>query len=282
MPRGGRDERVPGRLAVIVGVDVDETRRDHQARRIDLAPALAELGADGGDPAVLHGDIGHAARRAGAVENGSVSDDEVKHGPRIGRGLPAGLCSQPRQAIASGGPTFAETASLLAVEAARRHRAQPLRRLAHGAVPRHRRAGERLPSGPSRQVRAGQVRHRLHRELRHRAARPGHPGRSRHVGRQPDRGPQAAGAVPEAGGRARRHPDHPFRPQGQHAALVRQAGPARARRRGLAEVAGGRSLRAAGRQGLDDPPSARGVRHRRPGQEVRRGGASAPMPRATT
>ena len=41
MPRGGRDERVPGRLAVIVGVDVDEARRDHQARRIDLAPALA-------------------------------------------------------------------------------------------------------------------------------------------------------------------------------------------------------------------------------------------------
>src|SRR6202043_3316307 len=34
---------------------------------------------------------------------------------------------------------------------------------------------------------------------RHRAARSGHPGRSRHVGRRPDRGPQAPGALPQAG-----------------------------------------------------------------------------------
>ena len=96
MPGGGRDERVPGRLAVIVGVDVDEARRHDQARGVDLAPAGAELGADCGDFSVLHGDIGDPARRAGAVDNGSVSDDEVKHGGRIGPGRPAGLCSPPR------------------------------------------------------------------------------------------------------------------------------------------------------------------------------------------
>ena len=52
--------------------------------------------------------------------------------------------------------------------------------------------------------------------------------------------------------------------------------------RGLAEVAGGRSLRAAGRQGLDDPPSARGVATSTiwSGSSARR--PSAPTPRATT
>ena len=82
--------------------------------------AGAEPGADGGDPAVLHGDIGDAARGAGAVDNGSVSDDEVKHGAkdrpgRPGRSMFAARTSHPRP----GRPTFAETASL---HAARRMR----------------------------------------------------------------------------------------------------------------------------------------------------------------
>jgi hypothetical protein len=45
-----------------VGVDVDEARRHHQAAGSISRSAGAELRADGGDPAVLHGDIGHAAR----------------------------------------------------------------------------------------------------------------------------------------------------------------------------------------------------------------------------
>ena len=125
--------------------------------------------------------------------------------------------------------------------------------------------------GPSRQVCARQVRHRVHRELRHRTARTRHPGRSRHVGRRPDRGPQAAGALPQAGGRARRHADHPCRPQGQHAALLRQARPARPGRRRLAEMGGGRPLRAVGGRRLADPAAARHRGDRDAGAEVRRG-----------
>ena len=44
MPGGGRHERIPGRLAVIVGVDVDEARRHDQAGGVDLAAARAEPG----------------------------------------------------------------------------------------------------------------------------------------------------------------------------------------------------------------------------------------------
>ncbi len=67
VPRTGRHERVPGRLAVIVGVDIDETRRDDQARGVDLTLARSEPGTDRGDFSVLHGNIGDPARRARAV-----------------------------------------------------------------------------------------------------------------------------------------------------------------------------------------------------------------------
>ena len=67
VPGRGRHERIPRRLAVIVGVDVDEARRHDQARGIDLAAARAELAANCGDFSVLYGDIGDPARRARAV-----------------------------------------------------------------------------------------------------------------------------------------------------------------------------------------------------------------------
>ena len=40
--RRGRELRVPGRLAVVVGVDVDEARRQQQPARVDLVPAAAD------------------------------------------------------------------------------------------------------------------------------------------------------------------------------------------------------------------------------------------------
>ena len=137
----GRELRAPARLTVIVGVDVDEAGGDDLALGVDLRRASAQF-PDRGDPPVLYRDIGLAGGAPVPSMTAPLRMTRSKHGPRIGRGLSAGLCSQPKQAIASGGPTFAETASLLAAEAARRSRAQPLRRLAHGAVSRHRRAGE--------------------------------------------------------------------------------------------------------------------------------------------
>ena len=64
MPGGGRDERVPGRLPVIVGVDVDEARCHHQPVGVDLASGGAEFRSDRSDAALLHCDIGDPARCA--------------------------------------------------------------------------------------------------------------------------------------------------------------------------------------------------------------------------
>src|SRR6185437_16102720 len=67
VPGGGRDERIPGRLTVVVGMDVDKTRRDDQPIGVDLPLARAELWPDCGDPSALHCDIGDAAGCTGAV-----------------------------------------------------------------------------------------------------------------------------------------------------------------------------------------------------------------------
>ena len=77
---------VPGRLAVIVGVDVDEARRDGEALGVDLLAPGAGHAADGGDAAVLHGDVGLARRTARAVEHGAVAHHQIElsgHGPLL-------------------------------------------------------------------------------------------------------------------------------------------------------------------------------------------------------
>ena len=50
-------------------VDVDETRRHHVSGRIDFLPALAVDFADGGNHAVLDGNVARDGLTAGAVDN---------------------------------------------------------------------------------------------------------------------------------------------------------------------------------------------------------------------
>ncbi len=83
MPGRWREFSVPGRLTVIVGVDVDEAGRDEEAARVDLILAGRCDLADGGDDAVVDGDIALEGRRAGAIDNGAVADDEVVHGVAV-------------------------------------------------------------------------------------------------------------------------------------------------------------------------------------------------------
>ena len=82
---------VPGGLAVVVRVDVDEARRDEGAVGVDLLPPAAVDGPDLGDHAVGDGDVGRASRGARAVDDGPPSDDEVVcgHGPPGRRCSPA-------------------------------------------------------------------------------------------------------------------------------------------------------------------------------------------------
>ena len=92
VPARGLQARIPGRLAVIVGVDVDEARRDQQALGVDLLGALARHLADRGDLAVLDRDVGLARAAARAVGHRAAADDQivVRHGftPGFGWSLP--------------------------------------------------------------------------------------------------------------------------------------------------------------------------------------------------
>ena len=76
MRRRGQ-QRVPRRLAVVVGVGIDEPRGDEQAVGIELAAALGDVVTDGDDPPSLDGDIGAPRRRARPVDHRAVSDNHV-------------------------------------------------------------------------------------------------------------------------------------------------------------------------------------------------------------
>ena len=75
--RRRRQQRIPRRLAVVVGVGVDEPRGHEQAVGIELASALPDVVTDGDDPPSLDSDIGPTRRRAGPVDHRAVSDDQV-------------------------------------------------------------------------------------------------------------------------------------------------------------------------------------------------------------
>jgi hypothetical protein len=69
---------VPRRLAVVVGVDVDETRRDECAGRVDLAtPAAVDL-ADLDDAIAADRHVGGALWRARTVDHGPAANHEVE------------------------------------------------------------------------------------------------------------------------------------------------------------------------------------------------------------
>jgi len=71
---------VPARLAVVVGVQVDEPRGEPSAARVDAAVRCAVHPSDLADDPALHADIGGAWCVAGAVDDGGGFEDEIEHG----------------------------------------------------------------------------------------------------------------------------------------------------------------------------------------------------------
>ena len=65
---------IPRHLAVVVGMDVDESRRHEQARRVEHTSGLPLTITDRDDAAVGDGDIGATRGRPGAVHNGTAAD----------------------------------------------------------------------------------------------------------------------------------------------------------------------------------------------------------------
>src|SRR5262249_23462191 len=77
LPAGGRQGVVPADLRVVVRVWVDEPRAHRQPRRADLAPAGAGLATHLGQTVAVDRDVAGEARVAAAVEDDSLTDDEV-------------------------------------------------------------------------------------------------------------------------------------------------------------------------------------------------------------
>ena len=79
--RRRRERAVPEHLGVVVGVHVDEARRDHLAGGVDGGGAAsASTRADLHDAVAVDADVGPAPRRAGAVDHVTAGDHDVEHG----------------------------------------------------------------------------------------------------------------------------------------------------------------------------------------------------------
>src|SRR4029453_18737975 len=85
MPGRRARGRIPEELAVVVGVDVDETRREREPRAVDLARAALGDATEAGDPAARHGEVAADRLLAAAVTEERAPDDDIGH-----RGLLAG------------------------------------------------------------------------------------------------------------------------------------------------------------------------------------------------
>ena len=81
MERGRARGRIPRELRVVVRVDVDEPRRDHEASCVDPASRRLRPSADRHDPAVPDPDVGSPSDPPGAVDDGAARYEEIEHVP---------------------------------------------------------------------------------------------------------------------------------------------------------------------------------------------------------
>src|SRR5437016_9223005 len=87
--RGVDPERGPA--PVDVGVQVDETRHDDQAARVDdFRPAQRQTGPERRDPAIAKADIGNLVAPVRRIDDPAALEDEIQHrAPRLGRAYTA-------------------------------------------------------------------------------------------------------------------------------------------------------------------------------------------------
>ena len=86
VPRGWADAIGPGHLRVVVGVDVDEARRDQLATGVDFPVALGQRPANRCDLFANDGNVAFVAWRPGAIDDGASTDHErLGHSPFLQR-----------------------------------------------------------------------------------------------------------------------------------------------------------------------------------------------------
>src|SRR5262249_56019007 len=72
VPARRRQVRIPGRLAVVVRVHVDEAGRDDEAPRVERVARRSGHDTHGGDPGAVDGDVGAARGIAGPGDGGAA------------------------------------------------------------------------------------------------------------------------------------------------------------------------------------------------------------------
>ncbi len=79
VPGRWRKIRIPGDLAVVVGVDVDESRSNQHAPGVDFAVSTPYIRAYPADGFSIDRDVGFATRRASAVDNHAAANNQIMH-----------------------------------------------------------------------------------------------------------------------------------------------------------------------------------------------------------
>src|SRR5262249_4994985 len=77
VPAGWSEARVPGRLAIIVGMDVDKARRHELASGVDLDQAGTRHLAEACNSALGYRHISFVGRATSVIGAGCAADDEV-------------------------------------------------------------------------------------------------------------------------------------------------------------------------------------------------------------
>ena len=81
MAGGGVEQAVPGRLTIVMRVDVHETRRDDQPGSVQGFPRLAlDVRADRDDQAVRHRDVAPKRRGSRPVDDRPTGNLQIEHG----------------------------------------------------------------------------------------------------------------------------------------------------------------------------------------------------------
>ncbi len=78
MPRGRRSRWVPVELNVVMRMNVDEARGEHEFPPLDLALALFPDSSDSADAFAPDADVGDEGGQSGSIDHPGASDDEIK------------------------------------------------------------------------------------------------------------------------------------------------------------------------------------------------------------
>ena len=79
MPARGRQIRIPRYLAVVMRMDIDESRSHQHSHRVDFTPRRTSLAADTRDYAIVDRDVADERGRARAVNNLAVTNYHIMH-----------------------------------------------------------------------------------------------------------------------------------------------------------------------------------------------------------